>query len=167
MDNINFQTPPQYAKFMVSLLNKRDVKTALDPHPGAGNLVATIDDRFGYHYDPRWFYETPTVPFQIDAIVMNPPFTPMKLGYENLFRAMELTDNIIALMPWLTIINSERRTKRILDYGLKEIYHLPRRAFKGSRVQTCILYMERGFHSASAGISFLIEDQLGEVGRFV
>ena len=78
---------------------------------------------------------------------MNPPFTPMKVGYEILYDCMDMTDNIIALMPWLTMINGAKRTKDIIDYGLKSITHLPRKVFNGARVQTCILHMERGYNN--------------------
>jgi hypothetical protein len=74
---------------------------------------------------------------------MNPPFTPMSLGYKILFQCMEWTNNIIALMPWLTIINSQKRTEKINNYGLKSVTHLPRKTFPGSRVQCCILEMEK------------------------
>jgi hypothetical protein len=76
---------------------------------------------------------------------MNPPFTPMGVGYRILFSVMELTDVIIAVMPWFTIINSVKRTNVIRQYGLKAVTHLPRSAFKGTRVQTCILEMIRGY----------------------
>ena len=54
-----------------------------------------------------------------------------------------MTNNIIALMPYLAIINGEKRTNDIMNFGLKSITHLPRSTFKGSRVQTCILEMQR------------------------
>jgi type I restriction-modification system DNA methylase subunit len=83
---------------------------------------------------------------------MNPPFSPMTLGYQILYNCINMSDNIIALMPWLTIINSERRTKKIIDFGLKSITHLPRNIFPGSRVQTCILEIKKGY---SGDIKFI------------
>ena len=59
---------------------------------------------------------------------------------------MEMSDNIVALMPWLTIINSQKRTSDIINFGLKSITHLPRSIFKGARVQTCILQMEKEYN---------------------
>ena len=67
----------------------------------------------------------------------------MKMGYDILFECMKISDNIIALMPWLTLINSQKRTKKLLDFGIKNIIHLPRNAFPGSRVQTCIIIFEK------------------------
>ena len=90
-------------------------------------------------------YMTHLLPSGIKHVLEpTPPFSPMKEGYEILNVCMEMSNTIIALMPWLTIINSERRTKKILDFGLHSVTHLPRTAFPGSRVQTCILDMQRG-----------------------
>jgi type I restriction-modification system DNA methylase subunit len=82
---------------------------------------------------------------RFDAVVMNPPFTPMERGYRILYAVMEMSNVVIALMPWLTLINSKRRTKDIETFGLKEVIHLPRDVFPGSRVQTCILNMQKGY----------------------
>ena len=76
---------------------------------------------------------------------MNPPFTPMKKGYEILYKCMEMSDNIVALMPWLTLINGEKRTSDIMNFGLVSITHLPRTIFKGSRVQTCIIFLQKEY----------------------
>jgi hypothetical protein len=67
---------------------------------------------------------------------------------------MEMSDNIIALMPWLTMINGAKRTKDIMDFGLVSITHLPRKVFDGSRVQTCILEMRRGYTGKTEIASF-------------
>ena len=82
---------------------------------------------------------------KFDVAVMNPPFSPMQVGYDILYKVMGMADLIVALMPWLTLINSEKRTKIIYRFGLKSVTHLPRNIFPGSRVQTCILNMERGY----------------------
>ena len=124
-----------------------DVGKILEPTPGKGNLVNALL-RNGNVYVPEDFdLIEPSDKF--DWIVMNPPFSPMKQGYEILYRCMDLTNNIIALMPYLTIINGEKRTQDIMNWGLKSITHLPRSTFKGSRVQTCILEMERGYNEAT------------------
>jgi len=138
--DVNFQTPIATCNYMVSLL-PNNIKTVLEPTPGQGNIVKAL---------ANYNVTAPTTDFwkvsgTWDAIVMNPPFTPMNMGYKILFKCMEMSDVIIALMPWLTMINSERRTKRIMDFGLKSITHLPRNTFKGSRVQTCVLEMIHGY----------------------
>jgi len=136
---MQFQTPQYTCKYMVSLLPD-NVKTVLEPTPGEGNIVKELG---GFDVTtPANFWE---INGTWDAIVMNPPFTPMDVGYKILYRCMEMSPIVIALMPWLTLINSERRTKRIMEFGLKSITHLPRSTFKGSRVQTCVLEMIQGW----------------------
>lgn len=137
----HFQTPSHICEYMGSFLPD-NAGLILEPTAGKGNLVKVLQHK-GTVFAPDDFYSMKEEWF--DWIVMNPPFTPMKQGYEILYRCMEMTDNIIALMPYLTIINGEKRTRDIMCYGLKSITHLPRSTFKGSRVQTCILEMKRGF----------------------
>ena len=137
----HFQTPEKICEYMGSFLPK-NAGLILEPTPGKGKLVKILE-QYGIVITPDDFYTMEKGRF--DWIVMNPPFTPMKKGYEILYECMNMTDNIIALMPYLTIINGEKRTQDIMDWGLKSITHLPRSVFKGSRVQTCILEMSRGF----------------------
>jgi len=135
----NFQTAKWVCDIMVGLL-PAGVSTVLEPTPGEGNLVRALN---GYQVTaPQEFWN---VSGRFDAVVMNPPFTPMEQGYRILYAVMEMSDIVIALMPWLTLINSEKRTNDIKGYGLKSISHLPRSAFAGARVQTCILEMQKGF----------------------
>lgn len=136
-----FQTPVDVCKYMAAFLPGANSGLILEPTAGKGNLKKELE-RYGDVFVPNDFYKMKENKF--DWIVMNPPFTPMKQGYEILYRCMDMTDNIIALMPYLTIINSQKRTQDIMDWGLKSITHLPRSIFKGSRVQTCILEMKRG-----------------------
>lgn len=145
-----FQTPLHICEYMAGFL-PISAGRILEPTPGCGNLVSVLNGH-GDVTAPVDFFE---IDGRFDWVVMNPPFTPMKLGYEILFKCMEMSDHIIALMPWLTMINSESRTKRIMEYGVRSITHLPRNVFKGSRVQTCILEMDRGWNS---GTSFLVYD---------
>lgn len=137
----NFQTPEKICQYMASMLPE-NAGTILEPTPGKGNLVRELEKR-GEVTAPEDFNKMDAKRF--DWVVMNPPFTPMKQGYEILYKVMEMSDNIVALMPYLTIINGEKRTQDIMDFGLKSITHLPRSTFKGSRVQTCILHMEKGY----------------------
>lgn len=139
---MNFQTPLWVCAIMVSLI-PAGVRSVLEPTPGQGNLVAALN---GYDVTaPEDFCQLP--PGRWDAIVMNPPFSPMPLGYKMLAACMDMSNVIIALMPWFTIINSERRTRAIHAFGLAEVVHLPRRAFPGARVQTCILKMQKGYRA--------------------
>lgn len=137
----HFQTPAHVCEYMASMVSGNNL-TILEPTPGKGNLVRALEgygkitapDNFN-NVSGEWF----------DWIVMNPPFTPMKEGYRILYECMAMSDNIITLMPYLTIINSKKRTNDIMDWGLKSITHLHRNVFKGSRVQTCILEMRKGY----------------------
>jgi len=141
----HFQTPDWCCEYMASFLPE-NCGTILEPTPGKGNLVKVLYPK-GSVIAPSNFFDLKENS-SFDWIVMNPPFTPMKVGYEILDKCMEMSDNIIALMPWLTIINSQKRTTKIMDFGLKSIVHLPRKTFPGSRVQTCILHMSKG-HTTS------------------
>jgi type I restriction-modification system DNA methylase subunit len=118
------------------------VETVLEPTPGQGNLVKALEEQ-GYQVTaPKDFW---SVSGRFDAVVMNPPFSPMAQGYQILFAVMEMSDVVIALMPWLTLINAKGRTETIRQFGLRSVTHLPRDAFPGSRVQTCILYLDKGY----------------------
>lgn len=138
---MDFQTPDKICEYMSSFLPS-NAGTILEPTPGEGNLVKALKG-YGNIYAPEDFFK---IDFQrFDWIVMNPPFSPMKLGYQILNSCMLMSDNIIALMPWLTMINSVKRTNDIMNFGLVSITHLPRSIFPGSRVQTCILEMRKGY----------------------
>ena len=142
-NNEHFQTPEWCCELMASLA-PAGTKTVLKPTPGRGNLVKSLNKKFevvspeGDFFD----YDVSTGP---KCVVMNPPFTPMSKGYKMLYKCMEHADSIVALLPWLAIINGEKRTADIKTFGLKKIIHLPRSTFKGSRVQCCILVMSKGF----------------------
>lgn len=138
----NFQTPEKICEYMASFLPE-NAGLILEPTPGKGKLVNSLLDK-GEVIAPENFFLLDKNQ-QFDWVVMNPPFSPMKEGYKILYQCMDMTKNIIALMPYLTIINGEKRTKDIMNWGLKSITHLPRSTFKGSRVQTCILEMKKGW----------------------
>lgn len=138
----NFQTPEPICRYMSSFLPAEKAGTILEPTHGKGNLVKVLNS-CGYVFAPDDFNKVNGGHY--DWVVMNPPFSPMKRGYDILYKCMGMTDNIIALMPYLAVINGEKRTMDIFNYGLKSITHLPRSTFKGSRVQTCILEMKKGY----------------------
>jgi hypothetical protein len=139
---MDFQTPEFICKYMADYLPE-DAGRILEPTPGIGNLVKACSIKGEVITPQDDFFLMPKSKF--DWIVMNPPFSPMAVGYKILYRCMEMSDNIIALMPWLTLINGAKRTKDILNFGLVSITHLPRKIFDGSRVQTCILEMQKGY----------------------
>jgi len=138
----NFQTPIQVCEYMVSLLNQTYYESILEPTPGLGNLSNAAKSR-GVVSSPGDFFQMGQERF--DAIVMNPPFTPMELGYKILFSCMEMSDEIVALMPWLTLINSQKRTNTLMTFGMQSVTHLPRTIFKGSRVQCCVIHLVKNY----------------------
>ena len=139
---MDFQTPEDVAAYMVNLLPHFYKQRVLEPTPGSGNIVRAISKKGFIPVVPEGNFWDMTHNEKYAGVVMNPPFTPMAKGYKYLYRCMELSDNVIALMPWLTLINGEKRTKDIFNYGLVSVTHLPRNIFKGSRVQCCILQMQ-------------------------
>ena len=144
----HFQTPPIIAEYMASLISGVGPYRIIEPHPGDGNLVAAARKLSKHNdvYAPKRFEN---IPFgkRFDWAIMNPPFTPMAVGYQYLKDVMQITDNIIALMPWLTLINSDRRTKELIDWGLVSVTHLPRKSFPGARVQCCVMHLNRLYGS--------------------
>lgn len=138
---MDFQTPENVCLYMASFL-PQNAGYILEPTAGVGNLARACSTH-GTVVAPEDFFSMKRSRF--DWIVMNPPFTPMSVGYKILYECMEMSDNIIALMPWLTLINGAKRTKDIMDFGLVSITHLPRKIFDGSRVQTCILEMKKDY----------------------
>lgn len=137
----NFQTPSWVCDIMTTRildLYGGHPNTILEPTQGEGmSPTSTI-------YTPKDFF---TFHKRVDLIIGNPPFSPMSVGYDILKRCFRLSDNIIMLMPWLSLINSAKRTQLYKEHGLRTVIHLPRNAFKGSRVQTCVLLFKRGYTS--------------------
>ena len=143
---MDFQTPNYICDYMVSLLPK-ECKVILEPTPGEGNIIKSIkrNRKDILCFEPILdFWEMEHL-LRYNAIIMNPPFTPMEEGYKILYECMDHSDIIIALIPWLTIINSKRRSEDLFNFGLVSVTNLPRSVFKGSRVQTCILEMNKNF----------------------
>lgn len=159
---MDFQTPSEVCDYMVSLMKSDNLKNhlkILEPTPGEGNLVNALRRlTFNEVIAPDDFWNIDETEY-FDYIIMNPPFSPMEMGYKILYRCMNMSNRIIALMPWLTIINSEKRTKDIMNFGLRSITHLPRNVFKGSRVQCCVLEMEKDFREETKFKTFNFKNE--------
>lgn len=138
----DFQTPSVVANYMASMLPD-NCGTILEPTPGLGNLVAAAN-RKGKVIAPINF-EDIEPGSRFDWAVMNPPFTPMEEGYKYLLSVMEMSDNVIALLPWFILINSDRRFTQIKNSGLASVTHLPRKTFPGCRIQCCVLEIRKGY----------------------
>lgn len=142
----DFQIPDWVCDIIVSMIDDYPF-IVLEPTAGKGNLVRAISRKFPScgiitpedidTYEPNGIF--------IDWVVGNPPFTPMIRGFEILEKVYDWCPKVVMLLPWLLLINSEKRSKWFMDNGLCEVIHLPRKAFKGSRVQTCIVKMIPGF----------------------
>lgn len=154
-----FQTPVPVAKYMVDMISfSGSCKSALEPTPGIGTIVSILQDSDFFVHAPNNFFDISETA-KYDVIVMNPPFsskyaygvpedvtaTGMRLGYYILTKCMNMSDNIIALMPWFTISDSDVRLRYLKQFGLKSITALPRKTFKYARIQTCIFELNRGF----------------------
>jgi type I restriction-modification system DNA methylase subunit len=153
----DFQTPPPVCRYMVSLIPDH-VHTVLEPTKGIGNIVRELG---AYQVTAPDDYFLLDKSLRFDCVVMNPPFSGnsailtnapanfkekgMKVGYRILFDCMHKSDNVIALMPWFTISDSDVRRRFIRQYGLVSITTLPRSTFEYTRIQTCILQLKKGY----------------------
>jgi len=163
--NHHFQTPQWVCDIMASLVDGSP-KKILEPTPGQGNLVKALRHHFPtadivLEHDILTLQTNEPVrdfmamsPRPVDWVVANPPFTPMTLGYQMLDRFFSFSPNVIALMPWLVLINSQARTAQLIQRGLCHVIHLPRTAFPGARVQTCILKFKEG-HKGTVSLTFV------------
>lgn len=151
-DNINYQTPAPVCNYMVNLIasQKQDI-TVLEPTPGNFNLVNAIV-RAGYQcIFPRKNHDFWLANCNLknnaryDYILMNPPFNPIADLIRFVCRATELSDNVIMLLPWNYIINSENRLKSLKSFGIVSITNLPRITFPNARVQTCIIQLKKEY----------------------
>lgn len=155
----NFQTPPAVCEYMVDMIPGW-CKTVLEPTPGKGNIVSVLKDRQKFNIitpDDYFLWQ----PERVDCVVMNPPFSGksaylvnapkgmnlkgMAVGYKILDDCMLISDNVIAVMPWFTISDSDVRLKALKNFGMKSITALPRKTFQYARIQTCVIELEKGF----------------------
>lgn len=167
--NEQYQTPEAICSYMADMIPPT-AESFLEPTPGKGNLVQAIfrkmEGRFHIVTTPSNYFDKPSWHIEeskYDCVLMNPPFSSksafgipdesdykgMKIGYKILFECMEMSDSIIALMPWFTISDSDVRLRHIKSYGLKSITALPRKTFEYARIQTCVLELEKGFKGES------------------
>lgn len=150
----NFQTPMVVCNKMAEMAGNVSVPLStgfrgiriLEPTPGIGNLVKALEEVFSVVYRPTGSFWEKCYPYKyFDIVVMNPPFNPVIEMERFVNAAMELSDNIIALLPYNYLVNSERRVSELMDYGLVSITHLPRKTFPGCRVQVAIFELKKGY----------------------
>lgn len=155
----DFQTPMPVAKYMVSLI-PAGVKTVLEPTPGQGNIVKALH---GYEVTAPENYWDLDKKRQFDCVCANMPFSSktfwgcppelqgqgMIVAYKVLGQLMSMSDNIITLMPWFTISDSDVRLRTIKQWGLISVTALPRRTFQYARIQTCVLQMQKDYKGST------------------
>jgi len=139
---------------MVSLIPE-GVRSVLEPTPGKGNIVKLLD-RYEVTAADNFFTTDRSVKY--DCVVMNPPFSSrfafgvpenfpkgMRLGYHILTTCMGMSDNIIALMPYFTISDSDVRLRFLKSFGMISVTALPRKTFEYARIQTVVLQLRNGY----------------------
>jgi len=177
MDNkrdyrLEFQTPPDVCRYMVSLIPE-EAKTILEPTKGIGNIVKELK---GYEVTAPDDYFLLDKKERFDCVIMNPPFSSksaflenapktidmkgMKFGYYVLLECMQKSNDIIALMPWFTLSDSDIRLRYLNSFGLKSVTALPRKTFEYARVQTCVIHLQKGFKGDT---SFRVYDHLPKI----
>lgn len=169
---LDFQTPVPVASYMADMVPYGSV-SVLEPTKGQGTIVNQLVKR-GYQVTAPDDYFL--MPFQrFDSIVMNPPFSAkyafldnakgdftkhgMRLGYHILKECMEMSDSVIALMPWFTISDSDVRLRYLKNYGLKSLTALPRKTFQYARIQTVVIELSKGYTGTT---QFTVYDLINE-----
>ena len=158
--DINFQTPELVCDYMVSMIPEYHT-TVFEPTPGVGNIVKSLEKKKTFEITTAEDFFLFDLDKKFDCIVMNPPFSSksaylenapegidlkgMKLGYHILQECMKMSDNVIALMPWFTISDSDVRLRFFKNWGLKSLTALPRKTFNYARIQTVVLELEKGY----------------------
>lgn len=158
-----FQTPPDVVQYMVEMIPCKAV-TVLEPTPGIGNIHSQLIKKGFAVTAPEDYFLLEKSKY--DCVIMNPPFSAgsaildnapegfnekgMRVGYWFLTECMKLSDNIIALMPWFTIADSDVRLRYLKSFGLKSLTALPRKTFEYARIQTVIIELEKGYQGETA-----------------
>lgn len=158
--DFNFQTPIKVAEYMVNMIPENAI-SILEPTPGKGNIVEILrrENKYKITAADDFFLLNDNLKF--DCVVMNPPFSSksgflenapnyldlngMKLGYHILNECIKKSNNIIALMPWFTISDSDVRLRNLKKIGIKSLTVLPRKTFEYARIQTVIIEIEKGY----------------------
>lgn len=157
----SFQTPAFVGRYMVSLIPP-GVKTILEPTPGKGQIVELLTDdirNFKVTAPDDYFLLDKSKKF--DCVIMNPPFSSkyanfknaaeqyqkggMSVGYQILHDCLELSDSIIALMPWFVMLDSDVRMRHLKKFGIKSLTTLPRKTFDYARIQTVVIELKKNW----------------------
>ena len=161
-----YQTPEKIADYMAAMIPDEAI-TIMEPTIGSGNLLKAVTKHLIKTKRTEFKIQFPDDFFllekqKFDCIIMNPPFSSksanlanapknenlkgMRVGYFILNQCMGMSDNIIALMPWFTLSDSDVRLRLLKDFGLKSITLLPRKTFDYARIQTVIIQLQKGYN---------------------
>lgn len=143
-----FQTPMIVGRHMATMLVPG---FTLEPTPGLGNLVRCAEEVGCWCYEPDGdFFKDPILNpprvVRFDNVIMNPPYSDSQQGWTFLEPCLDLSCNIVILAPWILLINSGKRIDRLIKFGMQSVTHLPRKTFPGSRVQTCVIHLNKHHH---------------------
>lgn len=166
-----FQTPKFVGEYMVSLI-PQSAKTILEPTPGKGQIVELLKD-YQVTAPDDFFLLDKSIKF--DCVIMNPPFSKkyanlknaaeeyskygMTVGYKMLEDCLQLSSNVIALMPWFVMLDSDVRMRHLKRYGIKSLTALPRKTFDYSRIQTVVMELVKGWQEPT---TFKVFDLIGK-----
>lgn len=158
--DVQFQTPISVCKYMASMVPEY-AHRILEPTPGIGNLVRVLEMENKYDITAPDDFFLLDQKSKFDCIIMNPPFSTksakmenapaqidlkgMKVGYYILTECMRRSNNVIALMPWYTLSDSDVRMRFLKKWGIKSITALPRKTFEYTRIQTMVLELVKGW----------------------
>lgn len=154
-----FQTPLNICSYMVDMIQE-GAHYLFEPTPGMRNLTNTALER-GYAVESAADFFLSDKTKRYDAVIMNPPFScksaylehapkdvdfkGMKIGYHILTECMERSDNVIALMPWFVLSDSDVRMRTLKAWGMKSLTPLPRKTFNYARIQTVVIELQKGY----------------------
>lgn len=141
---MDFQTPLDLCRYIMSSvkIDKNDI--VLEPTKGTGNFIRIFKElNLRYDTPEGDFFKYKTTK-KYDFIIGNPPFTPMPLGYKILDicfdNLLKEDGELLFIMPILWLVNSTKRMKKYYPH-LKRIHLLDRTVFKGSRVQCAVFHL--------------------------
>ena len=156
----NFQTPDFVVNYMISLIDFKP-KSILEPTPGLRNISKKLRSENYNVIEPKDFFKLNCDLEKFDLIIGNPPFSEksaylenapknldlkgMKCGYYILKECMKMSDNLIMLMPWFTISDSDVRLRFLKDFGMVSVTPLPRKTFDYARIQTVVIHLKKGY----------------------
>lgn len=135
----------KYAKALVEIIGKQEHGQVSYLNPVHIEFTRAIKGRYGdvlrYPISPK--------SVETNTVVYVPVLTPMVPIFNIMNGLMEnpVVFSIYAAVPWQFITNAACRTRNVMNWGLSDIYHLPRNSYPKTSVQACFVEM----HKLNAG----------------